>query len=185
VKYLDCVVENNRRGGVEFYSGEYAMENCIIRNNRGTGITVNKDARAFLTNCTIDNQKNHGVYFGGGGLTMKHCTIYNSGEALTSYLPRAPEAFEVTNCAFINNRKNLNWAKADGVVIANARLQGNRYTPAGFRIFGKDYGAHQWADYQQATGLDGDSLMQKYEGTLPPHRTNLTIGDQDIGADMK
>ncbi len=32
------------------------MENCIIRNNQGTGVAVNKNARASLTNCTIENQ---------------------------------------------------------------------------------------------------------------------------------
>ena len=185
VKYLNCVVENNNRGGVEFMHGEYAMENCIIRNNQGTGITVNKNARASLTNCYIENQNSHGVHFGGAGLTMKNCTIYNSNEALAMWVDKTPGKFEVTNCAFINNMWNLNWGKKADVEPKNIKMQMNVYTPANFRIFGKEYYPPTWDEYKKTTGLDGDSLMQKYEGALPPYKTGHKIDDQVIGADLK
>jgi len=190
VRYTNCVVENNLRGGVEFYSGEYAMENCIIRHNKGAGITVNRDAKVRLSNCYVDaeaeEKKFAGVDVGPGCLTMEHCTIYKAGAAVASFLSKNPETFAVTNCAFINNRINLNLIKAkEGVEATNIQFGQNTYTPGEFRVFGTTYGAHQWDDYRQEIGFDGDSLMQAYQGTLPPHKTGLTIDTHRIGCDVQ
>ena len=61
-------------------------------------------------------------------------------------------------------------------------MQMNVYTPANFRIFGKEYYPLTWDEYKKTTGLDGDSLMQKYSGSLPPYKTGLKIGGHAIGA---
>lgn len=187
VKYTKCVIENNGRGGVEFYSGEYAMENCIVRHNRGPGITTGRGATVRVSNCYIEGEgkKCAGIVFDTKALTMERCTIFNSDEAVSCFLSKSPELFIVTRCAFINNRRNLNATKAEGVEPANMQFNQNAYTPGECAVFGVTYGAHQWARYRQETGFDGDSLMQAYQGTLPPHKAGLTIDRKGIGCDME
>jgi hypothetical protein len=187
VKYLNCTIENNGRGGVEFYSGEFSMENCTIRNNIGTGITVNRMAKASILNCYIQakEKKFRGIHFGDGSLTIKNCTIYNASEALTSYMTKSPEVFELTNCAFINNRQNLKVGKAESVDPSNIKFKQNIYTPANFSAFGTNYAANKWGQYQKTTGFDSDSLFQNYEGSLPPLKIDMKIGDTNAGSDLK
>lgn len=186
VKYLNCVIENNGRGGVEFYSGEFSMENCIIRNNIGTGIIVNRMANASIQNCYIEGseKKFRGIHFGNGSLTIKNCTIYNTSEALTSYMTKTPGEFELTTSTIINNRQNLKIAKADNIDLSKLTFNHNIYTPSDISVFGKNYKTKNWQMYQETTGFDTDSLMMKYEGSLPPLRSELKIGDQIIGAEI-
>ena len=163
------------------------MGNCIIRNNRGTGVLVNRDATVDLRNCYIECEENkyRGVHLGDGGLAMQNCTIYKASEALTSYLTKTPEVFVVTRSAFIKNRQNLKLGKTGTADSSNTVFQQNMYTPSGFWVFGENYGAQKWGQYQQATGLDADSLMQEYDGTLPPFETGVKIYDMKIGANLK
>ncbi len=178
VRYFNCVVESNGGGGATFHGGEYSMENCVIRNNQGAGVVVSRNALASLKNCYVESeeQKFRGVHLNERGLTMENCTIYNASEALACYLEKAPEMFDVINCAFINNRQNLKLAKAQSVEAASIRFKQNIYTPGDFQVFGANFASQDWGGYQKATGLDGDSQMRKYEGALPPLQTDLKKG---------
>jgi hypothetical protein len=53
-KYVNCRIEDNVfRGGVEFYEGEFEMEDCVVRNNEGEPIKLGRGATLKKTRCEI------------------------------------------------------------------------------------------------------------------------------------
>jgi uncharacterized repeat protein (TIGR01451 family)/CSLREA domain-containing protein len=83
---LDGVtVDNNQDGGITAWnssaSGIQIKNNCIVRNNPGTGIYINASG-TFISGCTVEDNDNGGISVdsGGVGTTVFSTTIqYNTG----------------------------------------------------------------------------------------------------------
>jgi uncharacterized repeat protein (TIGR01451 family) len=83
---LDGVtVDNNQDGGITAWnssaSGIQIKNNCIVRNNPGTGIYINASG-TFISGCTVEDNDNGGISVdsGGVGTTVSSTTIqYNTG----------------------------------------------------------------------------------------------------------
>ena len=152
VRYEDCLIEQDTwRGGVEFHSGRFQMENCVIRGNPGSSFLVTKGARAELTNCLIEG-KGVGVRVGENSeLLMRRCTVRSGGVALEAVF--GPDSsLEVERCLLkgepcalqltqtlrkgdtqFDLRDRLTWRNAslDG---SGARLVRKVETPEGWKV---------------------------------------------------
>jgi hypothetical protein len=186
-KYINCLFEDDAfRGGVEFHSGEFEMENCVIRNNTGKVISVNKNAKVKLTNCLFwsKDPKYCGVNVGSGELYMKNCTVYNARIGLSIWLWKEKIKIDMSNCAFIGNKLNYSWGKAKVEGNDNFKFDYNFLTPEPLTVYGKKYKPEQWDEYRKATKLDAHSQMKEYTGEKPPYKTGVDIDDKKIGADI-
>lgn len=178
-KYIDCMVEDNApRGGIEFHSGEYEMENCVVRNN---GLVVINNAKLKLSNCLFVAC---GIVDGGSMLIMKNCTVFNAKEGLSIWLGDKESRVDVLNCAFISNQMNYSWRNPKKEGIATLNFDYNYLTPAPLKAYGKIYKPEQWNEFQKETKLESHSLMKNYEGECPPYKMGLEIEGRKIGAEL-
>ena len=189
VKYLDCLIEENiHRGGVEFYSGEYEMENCIIRNNERHGLVTDRGAKVALKNCLIAGRGGNAptVELGAGELSLTHCTLRDGSAGFSAFLAQRASKLEIVNCAFLGNSDNLRLNKPPTVEIGmqGMRLERNIYTPAPFNLFGRVFKASDWDAYRQASGFDTGSVMREVVPAASS-RAELQIGGTEVGADIQ
>ena len=178
-RYVECLIEEDTyRGGVEFHSGEYEMENCIIRNNKGKALSINRSAKVKLSNCVFiaGEKKYPAILLCDGQLYMKNCTVYNASEGLSIWPCKRDISIEILNCAFINNQVHYSWKNHEKYGVAKLNFDFNSLTPSPLKAYDKVYKPEQWADFQKETELDVHSLMKNYEGALPPYKTDSAFG---------
>jgi hypothetical protein len=186
VRYERCLIENDTyRGGVEFHSGEFTMQDCVIRGNPGKAFLVTRGARATFTNCLFSGPE-AGDQAGGvlseGLVTLDRCTFYRFGTGLT--VERAGRRLTMTNCAFIQCQKAYGIqspaAGNDRVFV----LDWNVFDAPAFRLDGAAYAAPQWDEFRRQTGWEAHSTTNAYTGPLPPLRLPLLEGKGKGGADI-
>jgi hypothetical protein len=175
-KYINCLIEDNPfRGGVEFHSGEYEMENCVIRNG---GIGVCNGAKAKIKNCLLIN--------GGIGssspssVEIVNCTFYKSKKGIGG---RGRRNMKIENCAFIDCDYVYSWnIVEDPKNKFELNSNFNYFAPANFCINRKN---EDFAEYKRLTGQDTNSVAaEKYEGKLPPCQPITIDSSQKAGANI-
>ncbi len=187
-KYLGCVIEDDVfRGGVEFHSGEFEMEDCVIRNNTGKALSVNKDAKVKLRNCLFISKdaEFQGIAVGGGNLEMTACTVFNAKDGIAGWSLTPQNRIEVRNCAFVANKTNYSWHGPKDGERPKMLFESNFLTPAPVIFFGKTYKPEQWDEYRKDSGLDAHSLMKQYDGPLPPNMPPIEVEGGIAGAETK
>lgn len=143
-RYENCLVESDTwRGGVEFYSGEFEMENCVIRANPKRALTVTRGARATLRNCLLiapEGEKARGVTMGDdSSLVMESCTLHGFDLGLLGVFA-GESRLALRDCAFLRCGTNLilrRRQEADAPEIQlseRVTLAGNLYEPAVFDL---------------------------------------------------
>lgn len=192
VRYERCLIEDDTyRGGVEFHSGEFVMEDCVIRNNPRKAVEVTRpNVRATLRNCLLlgpEGSPATGISHGQGRLALERCTLFRFGTGLA--VGPGISNLTVTGCAFIacGTAYTLLGAAVPG---AGPRVEsdGNYFEPAPIMVHGAGYAPAAWEAFRAKTGFEKHSVCQPYEGTLPPFTLPALRGrgkdGSDIGADL-
>jgi hypothetical protein len=186
-KYINCLIEDNPfRGGVEFHSGEYEMESCVIRNG---GLGVCKGAKVKIKNCLLIGAENPAKPNRGigvdssSGLEMENCTIYRYNKGLIQGVWTTGCNIKASKCAFIDCMFAY-WfgTPKDSSVKAEFSSGFNYFAPAYFGINRKKV---DFAKYKELKGQDTNSVAaEKYEGALPPCQPITIDSSQKAGADI-
>ena len=188
VRYERCLIEDDTyRGGVEFHSGEFVMEECVIRNNPRKAVEVTRpNVRVTLRNCLLmgpEDRSACAVSHGQGSLKMERCTLYRFGTGLV--VGPGISNLTVTGCAFIScdTGYNLVGSAAEG---AGTRVEsdGNFFEPCAFQVHGARYAPADWDAFRAKTGFEKHSICHAYEGALPPFTLPALSGRGKDGADI-
>ncbi len=207
VRYLNCLIENDAfRGGVEFYEGEFEMENCIVRGNPAKAITAGRAAKVNMKNCIFVNGKDvksDGATTGDKcSMSFSHCTFYGFSTAINMSATKDTRV-SVTNCAFINCATNYgvmrqykgtvfelgtilsadrNFFNMGGVFIRDYESELKRSTDTAY-----DFGKFNL--FVEKTGMDKKSTAERTEYADTPYSLPALRGKGEnggtIGADLK
>lgn len=187
VRYERCLVEDDIfRGGVEFHSGEYSMDSCVIRNNTSKALSLNLSARVTLTNCLFlgpEGGKYSGIYTGGTGtLTLDRCTFMRFGTALIVGIET--RAATVTNCAFLQCAQAYQVQPVKPDLTQELTFDYNALADLPCTIRGVTYKPDQWATFREKTGFEAHGLLQKLEGEELPYALPTLVGKGKDGANI-
>ena len=105
VRYERCIVENDSyRGGVEFYSGDFVMEDCIVRDNARKAFSLNRPGvKALFVNCRFEgggDAPGDGGAISEGEATFERCTFANFAVGLR--VDKGGSVHDIRSCAFVN-----------------------------------------------------------------------------------
>ncbi|MDX9868542.1 MAG: right-handed parallel beta-helix repeat-containing protein [Kiritimatiellia bacterium] len=186
VRYERCLIEDDTyRGGVEFHSGEFVMEDCVIRNNPRKAVEVTRpNVRVTLRNCLLvgtEGSQAAGVYHGNGTLRMERCTIFGfrTGIAVS---PLAGTLI-VEGCAFIRCGTHYALPKsAAGAPLPSVMSDHNAFDAATFVLHGIPYASAQWDAMRARTGLDTHSIRLPQSAPAPPYSLPALRGRGRAGA---
>ncbi len=193
VEYINCLIEGDVfRGGVEFHGGFFLMKNCIVKNNPKKAIEVNKGATVKLENCLLidDGHGVNGIMFGGQKLEILNCTLAGFATGLSTSIWREDAELAMLNSAFLNCKLNykLNKPVKEGLQFAFISDY-NFFEPAPFDSLGKIYTPKDWDAFVQETGSEKNSLVEDYEGEIPPMQLSGLAGKgkdgTGIGANLE
>jgi len=188
VRYERCLIEDDTyRGGVEFHSGEFVMEDCVIRNNPRKALEVTRpNVRVTLRNCLLMGPEDRlatGISHGQGSLRMERCTLSRFGTGLS--VGPGISNLTVTGCAFIACGTSYNLLRpvvpGEGPRVES---DGNFFEPGPILVHGVSYAPAAWEAFRAKTGFEAHSVCQPYEGALPPFNLPALRGRGKDGADI-
>ncbi len=188
VRYERCLIEDDTyRGGVEFHNGEFVMEDCVIRGNPGSELSVCRPGtRVTLRNCLIigrEGGKDTGIQQGEGSLTLDRCTFYRLKTGLV--VGAGAAKLVMNHCAFLDCAQNyLIQPSGKDAAPREIAIDDNAYAPAPFTVGGITFTPEQWADFQAKTGFDTHSTMRKVDDPLPPWSLPSLKGKGSNGCDI-
>lgn len=170
----DCLVENNKSGGVRLggYGGRPVVERCVIRNNRGTGISA--DCSPTIRDCQIYSNR----ALDGGGLLL-----VNTRGAL------------VVNCLIAGNVAGETgggiWASQSaplGVIVAHCVITGNSAGTTGGGVYDPSSGyseasmvlTHSVIWNNRASGPKGHELALSWRSDVHVRACDVRGGLDEI-----
>ena len=129
-KLQNCTILNNigydfdafsgRAGGIYIDAGGISLENCVIENNGGCGISTSGAVNWIsLINCTIRDNDGHGVF--GEKIVVEKCLIENNhGDGINAWV-----SIRVRNSVIRNNAGNGVGAGWKSLTIENSTICNN------------------------------------------------------------
>jgi parallel beta-helix repeat protein len=77
----NCSFLSTSDAGLRFENSRAVIDNCLISNTGGSGITILEDSRVTISNCTISGTANHGISVSGNASAeVFDCIISNIGD---------------------------------------------------------------------------------------------------------
>lgn len=186
--YQGVLVENNRLAGADFWGGFRSMEDSLVRNNAGRQVAIHSTTTAtvgyepddpmaagllFLKNVVINGGSQGLVVMGNARATVQRCCILDSTVGAS-----------VMNSAALHLFQSLIRHPADGQALrlqgGLLRANGNAYYPGAFRINDQDYPPTAFADYQNASGQDAQSVLGEpaFRGMFLAQQPMISHGGQ-------
>ena len=173
ITYRNCVIENNPfRGGVEFHSGKFTMENCIIRNNEVQQFLVTNDASVNMVNCFLsgtNKREEDGISIMSGSLSVNNCTIFGLKKGIVMSLRGS---LKILNSAFIDC-ETIYRLPNDKKLCAALEFENNYLQPGIIVYLNKVYLPDQLHSFVSVSGLDKNSIIDKYSGARPPLKNEI------------
>lgn len=183
--YQKCLIENDSfRGGVEFFDGDYEMQDCIVRGNSrstlllargGIGTTGAKRFRNCLFSGREGERANQIEIRPDCSAVFENCTF--SGLPLGVRFDKLDSVQEnaLRRCAFIRCENSL-WIRN---LSAEVRFdsEANYFDPGIITVNDHVYPKPDGAKYVAATGRDRTSRFQLFDGPVPPYAVRVAGGD--------
>ena len=107
-------------GGIEIYSDDVRIENCVIRDNLVNGIMIGV-VSTEIVNCTFVNNGDDAIEVHGTGVRIEGCTFRENKYAI--FAAEGSES-SIRKCTFVNNFRGIKLGSS-AITIRDCHFQNN------------------------------------------------------------